>query len=690
MAVQVSYPGVYIDEITPAAPIEGVGTSTAAFVGPSAQGEINEPVKVTSFDQFRQEFGEQPLPGFFLWYAVRGFFENGGRVCYVVRASNGSYASELLTNRIDGDPAQSGVPIARVRARQPGDLTGPNEIRITVTDSHLLGITTATELFRPSGTLAAEANPPSRDIELGAGQAEVFRPGDVVAIDPPAFEAEIIRVTGDVIRLDRAVDQDLAAGSEFRLASISPGATRIIRIAHGAPPGPIPPGVLVPGTMLTISQGGQNDSKIVESVQMEALPSGDTTYRVTFRTPLDISIDLDPGAANVPEVRSEEFDISVTQGGGTPVNHTGLSIDPIHPNYYLAVVNNTDPLVLLELEEPPPPAEPPSNLLSNVDDPGVALTGGTDEDLSNQLTLLNEHVTALDQLEEFDDVNLIACPDAVAAAGPSALPAVVLGATTVHQAMIAHCELLGDRFAVLDGRPGLDPFGLGPGANSIEAQRLALDSQRGYAALYWPWLRTPSAIPGPLALVPPSGHVCGIMARVDNIRGVHKAPANEFVNNALGVERIISDIDHGQLNLQNINVIRVFQTNGRPNVWGARTTSPLTSWQYVNIRRLLLFIEESIEEGIRWAVFEPNNLQLWQKLRRTITEFLTRLWRDGALFGETAEEAFFVKVDEEINPPSERALGRLYIEIGIRPSFPAEFIIVRIGFWQGGSQVIEA
>jgi hypothetical protein len=190
-------------------------------------------------------------------------------------------------------------------------------------------------------------------------------------------------------------------------------------------------------------------------------------------------------------------------------------------------------------------------------------------------------------------------------------------------------------------------------------------------------------------LVPPSGHVCGIIARSDASRGVHKAPANEIVNGALGVERTMSDVDQGQLNMKGINVVRVF-AGGRPMLWGARTTASDKNWQYVNVRRLFLFLEESIQEGIRGAVFEPNNTGLWAKLRRTITEFLTRVWKDGALFGTKAEEAFYVRIDETLNPDSSRALGRLYIEIGVRPSYPAEFIIVRIGIWQGGSEVTEA
>jgi phage tail sheath protein FI len=190
---------------------------------------------------------------------------------------------------------------------------------------------------------------------------------------------------------------------------------------------------------------------------------------------------------------------------------------------------------------------------------------------------------------------------------------------------------------------------------------------------------------------PPSGHIAGVYARTDQQRGVHKAPANTNIRGALGVERRLTDEEQGPLNLMGINVIRVFPGQSQPVVWGARTTAGDLdrNWQYVNIRRLFLFLEESIQEGIRWAVFEPNNLLLWQKLKRTITEFLTRVWRDGALFGETADQAFYVRIDEVLNPDSSRALGRLYIEIGVRPAYPAEFIIVRIGIWQGGTEVSE-
>jgi phage tail sheath protein FI len=303
----------------------------------------------------------------------------------------------------------------------------------------------------------------------------------------------------------------------------------------------------------------------------------------------------------------------------------------------------------------------------------TAMTGGTAEDLTTIGD--SDFIDAVATLEAVDDVNLVACPDSAA--------------TAVQQAIVQHCELLADRFAVLDAQPGLELFSTGAG-DSIEEQRSTLDSTRGYAALYYPWLRVRPTGSGDPVLVPPSGHVCGIIARSDNTRGVHKAPANEIVAGALGLERSMSNVEQGLLNLQGINVIRILGGSQRPILWGARTTATDTSWQYVNIRRLFLFVEESIEKGIAWAIFEPNNLQLWQKLRRTINEFLARIWRDGGLFGAKPEEAWYVLISEANNPSSEQALGRLHIEIGMRPTYAAEFIVVRIGIWAGGSEVSEA
>jgi phage tail sheath protein FI len=192
-------------------------------------------------------------------------------------------------------------------------------------------------------------------------------------------------------------------------------------------------------------------------------------------------------------------------------------------------------------------------------------------------------------------------------------------------------------------------------------------------------------------LCPPDGHVAGVYARVDAERGVHKAPANETLRGTVGVERLVTDAQQAALNPEGVDVIRTFPGLARPVVWGARTTvrKDITDWTYVNVRRLLCYIEESIQESLRWAVFEPNDTALWQKLTRTVTAFLTGVWRDGALFGATAAEAFSVRCDAALNPPEERALGRLFLEVRVAPVRPAEFIVVRISLWDGGSEASE-
>jgi phage tail sheath protein FI len=225
-------------------------------------------------------------------------------------------------------------------------------------------------------------------------------------------------------------------------------------------------------------------------------------------------------------------------------------------------------------------------------------------------------------------------------------------------------------------------------------------ADRGFAALYYPWLVVTDPMSKPTATnpipanmtIPPSGAIAGVYARTDQAIGVHKAPANTDVRGVLGLERKLSDRQQGPLNLDGVDVLRIFPGSGQVTVWGARTTVDpnTTDWIYVNVRRLMIYLEQSIEVGIRWAVFEPNAPPLWQKLKRTITEFLTRVWRDGALFGTTAEQAFYVRIDDALNPPTTRALGRLYIEIGVAAVRPAEFIIVRIGLWDGGDQVTES
>ncbi|MFB6675962.1 phage tail sheath subtilisin-like domain-containing protein [Streptomyces sp. NPDC056390] len=256
--------------------------------------------------------------------------------------------------------------------------------------------------------------------------------------------------------------------------------------------------------------------------------------------------------------------------------------------------------------------------------------------------------------------------------------------------VINHCEAMGDRFAVLDGARNPDNIA---DTEPLRTQRDGLMTERGFGALYWPWIRindpeAPANSPEQVT-VAPSGHIAGVMARSDNQRGVHKAPANEVVRGALNLEHHLNDAEQGVLNNLNINALRTFP-GGPPMVWGARALSSNTAWRYVNVRRLVAYVSDSLLQGLRWAVFEPNNTALWKALERTVTEFLTRVWQAGALFGRTAEEAFYVKIDEELNPAPVRELGQVFIEIGLAPTRPAEQVVIQLGLWSGGGRVNEA
>jgi len=252
----------------------------------------------------------------------------------------------------------------------------------------------------------------------------------------------------------------------------------------------------------------------------------------------------------------------------------------------------------------------------------------------------------------------------------------------IQNELINHCELMRYRFAVLDGNPPPNDA-----MANIQAQRQQFDTK--YAALYHPWLLIPDPYPvttGPLPdyPIPPSGHMLGIYARTDIERGVHKAPANEVVRGVIGLQRLLNKEQHDILNPYpvNINVIRDFRPNNRGiRVYGGRVITSDSDWKYVNVRRLLIFIEASIDRGLQWVVFEPNAEPLWARVRRSITNFLTLVWRNGALEGTKTEEAFFVKCDRTTMTQTDIDQGRLICLVGVAPVKPAEFVIVRIGLW---------
>ncbi|MDB9315294.1 phage tail sheath subtilisin-like domain-containing protein [Spirulina sp. CS-785/01] len=265
---------------------------------------------------------------------------------------------------------------------------------------------------------------------------------------------------------------------------------------------------------------------------------------------------------------------------------------------------------------------------------------------------------ALEAFEAIDEIAIVAAPG-------------VTTKSTLAQLDI-HCRSTSDRFAILDTEENITLRELEPGNEK-------LPGNSDYAALYFPWVQVFDPISNGLKFVPPSGHIAGIYARVDSLRGVHKAPANEPILGAMGLKKAISKIKQEPLNQVGVNCIR--NLNGNIRVWGARTLGAgkdNPDFKYINIRRQFNYLRESIDEGTQWVVFEPNTPELWARIRRNISAFLTNEWRKGALFGTTPQEAFFVKCDAETNPMAVRKLGQVVTEIGVAVIEPAEFVIFRL------------
>jgi phage tail sheath protein FI len=282
--------------------------------------------------------------------------------------------------------------------------------------------------------------------------------------------------------------------------------------------------------------------------------------------------------------------------------------------------------------------------------------------------------SGVEGLEALDDVTMVCVPDLMATPPGEKLNLDIVKA--VQTAMLAHCERMGDRVAILDSPPNIMP-------QEVRKWRMDIAGyDSSYAALYYPWIKVDDPVTNRPILIPPAGHMAGIWARSDNTRGVHKAPANEVVLGAIGLAYNATKGEQDTLNPNGVNCIRAFPGRGI-RVWGARTLSSNPSWRYINVRRLFNYVEKSIELGTQWVVFEPNDYDLWARVSRDVTAFLKTVWSSGALFGRSPDEAFYVKCDAELNPPESRDLGRLIIEIGLAPVKPAEFVIFRISQWAG-------
>ncbi|MEM6254107.1 MAG: phage tail sheath C-terminal domain-containing protein [Cyanobacteria bacterium P01_D01_bin.156] len=384
----------------------------------------------------------------------------------------------------------------------------------------------------------------------------------------------------------------------------------------------------------------------------------------------------------------EFFTVAVRQGDETLERFEHLTMNPQvntavadyvedalrTSNYVVATSLNSTGSIL---------ARRPANGLYEISPP---LPVSSQDELPSHLEGAGNDRTGLRGLFEIDEVTIIACPDVM-----RVYEAGLMDIDQVHSVMdlmISMCEAAaaGDipnppnRMVVFDPPPDrIKPEDVSHWLSEEFNRR----SQ--FAALYYPWIEVPNPRNGGRPItVPPCGHIMGVWARTDETRGVHKAPANEVPRGVTGLAYNCNFREQEQLNPIGINCLRPFPSRGI-RIWGARTLvePDITEWRYINVRRLMSYIEKSIETGTQWVVFEPNDEDLWQRVKRVVSNFLTELWRQGALMGSSPEQAFYVKCDGELNTSDTMLLGRLYIEVGVCPVRPAEFVIFRISQWNG-------
>jgi phage tail sheath protein FI len=662
-------PGVYVEEITGAQPIEGVSTSTTGFVGMTVRGPITGPAQlVTSYPEFVRTYGGY-LPDTaafhdfrYLAYAVKGFFDNLGQRAYIVRV-----APSTTVVATDAAALVGGLVTRLTQSATAGDTTlnlaSTRGIDTTITVTLIQvknGITTS------EGPLAVTAyDDGNGTVTFAVGITNSYDAGYTTVLtsevgstkcklsakDPGAWGNSIaVQITQSSMALAQVVS--IAASLDTVLLNTSNN--------------------FYPGALVEFNKGKTKSyAKVTKTVGSSIVV-----------TPVFVAVsDLAPDAGfTVTTVRSCEFDISASWG---TVNEKfkSLSMDEQIPSYYGTVINNGSSLLAMTtgatgdhaatkpLVFPSGPDGLNDVLVNGVDGTAAPIPGdyiGADGGPGAR--------TGLYALEDIDDISIIAVP----------------GNTNqdVVNAMITQCETLKYRFAIIDPQPHTG--GTAPTIQDIQTQRKLYDTK--YAAIYYPRVTVYDEVANEDILVPPSGHMAGIYARVDNTRGVWKAPANEVIGGIDSIEINISKGDQDILNPEpnNICCLRDFEAQGRGlRVYGARCITSLTEWKYINVRRLFIFLERSLDQGLQWVVFEPNDQKLWGRLIQSVSAFLTTIWREGGLMGAKAEEAFFVKCGYDTMSQDDIDNGRLIMVIGVAPVFPAEFVIIRIGQWSGGSSVQE-
>jgi uncharacterized protein len=624
-------PGVYVEEIPSASkPIEGVSTSVAAFVGIAPFGPMNTAVQIANWGQFERTFGNPYDPkagpfmkGAYLAHAVYGFFHNGGNLCYVVRVGAGSAAGAPQAEL----PAEGDTAMGPFRVVARADVPGP--INVTLIEEEP-GTNDKEKIARAEKMLSGDG-----DDEKGADE----KAADDKAADDKAADD---KAADDKAADDKAADEkgdskEIATADSNGGRMIPPTYTMVVtraedpKKASAAPPAPAP----------------EAADAADAAASKKTPPAG--TGDAAKATPAGGEL---PTAEKPDDLRQILIGLTLESGS----------------NFIVTKVNRDAKWIALEETGPAPIGARPELT------PGTQTLehGGQLKPLvANDVTGSVTNRTGVAGLAAIDEITMVCVPDIMAVTDKDQR-------TALQGAMVAHCDEMRDRMAIVDAPKDMSPQEVGDWRGALPWG----DSK--FAALYYPWLEVMDPIDNQPIMIPPCGHMAGVWARTDGTRGVHKAPANEAVMGITGLAYQVTDSEQELLNPNGVNCIRAFPGRGI-RVWGARTMSSDPEWTYINVRRLFNFVSESINEGTQWAVFEPNDASLWTQLRISSTNFLTRIWRDGALFGATPGEAFYVKCDAETNPPDLVEAGQVTVEIGIAPVKPAEFVVFRISQFQAGA-----
>jgi phage tail sheath protein FI len=611
-------PGVYVEEVSfRSKSIEGVSTTTTAFVGPTRYGPLYDtPDVLTSLGDFEAVYGDgQPLDfggtvvDNYMWHGVRAFFNEGGKRLYVKRIYRGNGVTD--PNLDQGGRAHGSLGPVTVSARHPGEY-GNFHVRFTLQ----LG----------QNVLAAQPNVDPAVRGVSESDVVVVTHGSPQTQHFASAESYIDTTTGD--RTWR-FNENTSPPTQLELSALQPGdKVQVVTVSVSV-------ALNEPGAVSRVWAGLPLDPSHTLGGSPDSLSALFDATRIASRgTPIVIDHGADTDGIAMLETL---FAAAVPMSPGPPIEEALLDpeSDDAHRSVDIVLEHGSD---------------------------GDAVTDSEYEGTSRP----DDTKTGLLALEDIDDISIVAAPGSTRGWNDSELEA-----HAIINGLITHAQKMRYRIAVIDASNGMT-------IAQVREMRAQFDSS--WAAFYYPWIEILDPITNEEKIMPPSGFVAGIYARNDVNRAVYKAPANEVVNLAVGFERLLNKGQQEVLNPEGVNCFRFFPGRGY-RLWGARTMSSDPEWKYVNLRRYFAFLEHSIDRGTQWAVFEPNGEALWANVRRTIDDFLFDQWQNGALLGDKPEKSYFVRCDRSTMTQNDLDNGRLVCLIGVAPLRPAEFVIFRIGQW---------